>query len=329
MINGPSACYLANADNFTLDLHYEIEIFSPALGFPFPASFVDGKVTFSNINGPIRIKNTDLNSTTSQVDGANLTVHSPTIHISDSQLEGMTSYIMSTGKIPNGTYVFKFSVKSPGNCNSTIDSFSRDVEIYEPTFLDLLTPGYNNFSDASESPVYSSYPVFTWNSDICSGCNYKIRVCEYDEIYHSSYSEALNDISVLPINSDDYFPIDSDGFVFQYPSSGAFDLESGKNYVWQIMRDYGTTVGVKEDYSDIFIFKISSFQNYNSSNIDFIKEIIGEENFSNLFGPGGELEGFLLSGIMLNDQPSSLQGIQEIILDIQQGGLSVEEYSID
>ena len=95
------------------------------------------------------------------------------------------------------------------------------------------------------------------------------------------------------------------------------------------MRDYGTTVGVKEDYSDIFIFKISSFQDFNSSNIDFIKQIIGEENFSNLFGPGGELEGFLLSGINLNDQPSSLQEIQEIIHDIQQGNLSVGEYTIE
>ena len=144
-------------------------------------ALITGKVTFSEITGPIRIKNTDLSNTTTELNGAGeLTVHSPTIHISNDELDDMTSYILSTGKVPNGTYVFKFALKSPGECGGTIDNWTRDVEIYEPTFLDLLSPGFNSFSDANDSPIFSSFPVFTWNSDVCSGCNYKIRVCEYN-----------------------------------------------------------------------------------------------------------------------------------------------------
>ena len=225
---------------------------------------------------------------------------------------------------------FKFTLRSPDECPGNIDSHTTDVEIYEPTYLELTSPGYNNLSNAQNSPIFSSYPVFTWNTDICSACNYGIRVSEYDQSKHSSFSEALNDLSSLPSNqSSDYFSISSDGIVFQYPTSGAFDLIAGKFYVWQIKRNYGTTVGVKEDYSDIFIFKISSFENTESSNIDFLKNMIGESNFSDLFGEGGELSGFNLSGIKLNGETSSEEEIQEIIINIQQGNLSVSSFSIE
>ena len=47
LINGSSSCYLSTADEFSLDLHYEIEIFSPALGFPSPESSI--LQVFSNL----------------------------------------------------------------------------------------------------------------------------------------------------------------------------------------------------------------------------------------------------------------------------------------
>ena len=165
---------------------------------------------------------------------------------------------------------------------------------------------------------------------MCSSCNYGIRVCEYDQSIHSSFSDALNDISVLPSNqSIDYQSIPEWASIFQYQSSGAFDLEPGSTYVWQLKRDYGTTVGVKEDYSDLFVFKISSFQNSDTSNLDFIKELIGEDNFDLLFGPGGELEGYMLSGITLDGEQSTSQDIQSIVLDIQQGNKTFNEYFVE
>ena len=325
LISGPADCYDGTLD---LQLHYDIEIFSPSLGFLTPTPFVNGEVKFTDIYGPVRIKNTDINFNIDTIEGAiGFDTTTPNVGVSDEELESMANYIMSTGKVPNGTYVFKFDLKNGG---TLIDSHTIDVEIYEPTFLDILSPGYKNISDAQESPIFNSYPVFTWNADMCSSCNYGIRVCEYDQSNHSSFSEALNDISSLPSNqSEDYQSIPSGSLIFQYPSSGAFDLEAGKFYVWQVKRDYGTTVGVKEDYSDIFIFKISSFESSESSNLDFLKELLGEDNFSILFGPGGELEGFDLSGVILDGEQSSEQDIQDIITAIQQGNKEVFDYSID
>ena len=125
----------------------------------------------------------------------------------------------------------------------------------------------------------------------------------HNQVNHSSFSDALNDISSLPSNqSIDFYTISSVGSVFQYPSSGGFDLEAGKFYVWQIKRSYGTTVGSKEDFSDIFIFRVSSFQNSESSNLDFLKDLIGDSEFSTLFGPGGPLEGYDLSELSLMER---------------------------
>ena len=332
LISGSSNCY-SSTSGPTLTLEYDIEIFSPSLEFYTPQSFVSGAVTFKTIYGPIRLKNTDINFATSSVEGAiEFEVGATELGVDNQKIESMANYIMTTGKVPNGTYVFNFRLKEglPNGNGDVLDSYTRDIEIYEPTFLDLLSPGYKNISDANESPLFNSYPVFTWNADMCSSCDYGIRVSEYNQMTHSSFSDALNDISSLPSNqSIDFYPMPTSSSVFQYPSSGGFDLEAGKFYVWQIKRSYGTTVGAKEDYSDIFIFKVSSFQSSESSSLDFLKDLIGDSDFLTLFGSGGILEGYNLSGIKLNGENSSEQDIQQIIIDLQQGNSQLIDYTVD
>ena len=331
LINGPASCYYNSSDDETLILEFNINIFSPSLGFSTPQSFVSGSMTLSDFTGPIRIRNTDINFSTTSVDGATLEVNDITPNISDAELQNMTSYIISTGKIPNGTYAFEFKLKSDGNEDCTyIDTYFRNVEIYEPTFLELLSPGFSALSDANESPSYSLYPVFTWNTDMCSACEYGIRVSEFDQSKHSSFLEALNDFSSLPSNQSlDFYSISSNTSVLQYPSSGAFDLELGNYYVWQLRRSYSTTVGSKEDFSDIFIFKISSFDSQATSQLDFLIDLIGEDEYLNLFGPGGQLEGFSLSGIKKDGENISSDQIQEIIMNLQQGNLELESFSVE
>ena len=241
---------------------------------------------------------------------------------------------MTSGKIPNGTYLFSFELWSASSDNTCggqmIDSFTRDIEIYEPTFLDLQSPGAKSIAEANQSPVFSTYPNFIWSTDMCSACEYGIRVCEYDPMTHDSPSAALNDISSLPANQSlDYFPITGNSSVFTYPPSGAIDLVEEKYYVWQIRRTYGTTVGIKEDYSDIYIYKISSNQNSNTSDLDFLIELIGQETFDQYFGPGGDLNGYSLSGIELNGNSSTSQDLEAIISSIKEGNREVEEVTVD
>ena len=64
---------------------------------------------------------------------------------------------------------------------------------------------------------------------------------------------------------------------------------------------------------------------------DIIKEnaLIGEDEYLNLFGPGGQLEGFSLSGISKNGENISSDQIQEIIMNLQQGNLELEGFSVE
>ena len=43
---------------------------------------------------------------------------------------------------------------------------------------------------------------------------------------------------------------------FQYPFSGAYPLEEGNVYVWQVKKTMPTTAGEQELLSSIFSFKI-------------------------------------------------------------------------
>ena len=331
LVTGPSECYYTSSGSEKLELRFKIEIFSPELGYDTQETFVDGSLLLSDFTGPVRIKNTDINFSTNSVDGASMEVSQINTPDPD-QLQSMTSYIMSSGKIPNGTYLFTFELWSSSeiSCGGNIDTIRRDVEIYEPTFLDLQSPGFNSIAEADQSPVFTTYPNFTWSTDMCSACNYGIRLSKYDPLIHDSPYAALNDISNLPSDqSIDFYEIASNSSVFTYPATGAIDLEQETYYVWQIKRSYETTVGVKEDYSDIYIFKIGRSQDSVSADLEFLKELIGEEVFSQYFGPNGELNGFSLIGIQLNGDNATTQDLDEIITKIKEGNADVKDVAIE
>ena len=333
LVSGPSECYYSSSGSEKLELRFKIEIFSPELGYDTQETFVDGSLLLSDFTGPVRIKNTDINFSTNSVDGASMEVSQINTPDPD-QLQSMTSYIMSSGKIPNGTYLFTFelwSASSENTCGGNkIATIRRDVEIYEPTFLDLQSPGFNSIAEADQSPVFTTYPNFIWSTDMCSACNYGIRLSKYDPLIHDSPYAALNDISNLPSDqSIDFYEIASNSSVFTYPATGAIDLEQETYYVWQIKRSYETTVGVKEDYSDIYIFKIGRSQDSVSADLEFLKELIGEEVFSQYFGPNGELNGFSLIGIQLNGDNATTQDLDEIITKIKEGNADVKDVAIE
>ena len=333
LVSGPSECYYSSSGSEKLELRFKIEIFSPELGYDTQETFVDGSLLLSDFTGPVRIKNTDINFSTNSVDGALMEVSQINTPDPD-QLQSMTSYIMSSGKIPNGTYLFTFelwSASSENTCGGNkIATIRRDVEIYEPTFLDLQSPGFNSIAEADQSPVFTTYPNFIWSTDMCSACNYGIRLSKYDPLLHDSPYAALNDISNLPSDqSIDFYEIASNSSVFTYPATGAIDLEQETYYVWQIKRSYETTVGVKEDYSDIYIFKIGRSQDSVSADLEFLKELIGEEVFSQYFGPNGELNGFSLIGIQLNGDNATTQDLDEIITKIKEGNADVKDVAIE
>ena len=107
-----------------------------------------------------------------------------------------------------------------------------------------------------------------------------------------SIEDAIEDVTSLPLNQVQGWEL-IDNVSFQYPINGAKALEEGKLYVWQIKKEFQTTLGTDSYLSPISIFKIANFSTYtDGTNINIfsdpillaLKELIGEESFKIYFG---------------------------------------------
>ena len=154
-------------------------------------------------------------------------------------------------------------------------------------------------------------------------------------VLHSSFSEAINDVSNIPIaQSQDYLDIGSNITQFQFPLSGAIDLQIGKLYVWQISRTFETTIGTNLAKSNIFLFKIKSvsesremLDSYSSTIIDFI----GESTYNQYFGSNGDLSGFSLSGnsILINNESVPIGQLNNFSNQLNQGAISIISIEVE
>ena len=116
----------------------------------------------------------------------------------------------------------------------------------------------------------------------------------------------------------------------QYPILGAESLVEGKYYVWQLKRSYQTTVGEESLFSDIFVFKLHSFQGNtvtSSTNLEVIKGILGEDQYRILFGSNGELSSFTseISTISLDGEEIPISQLYEILAKVEQSQINILE----
>jgi len=246
------------------------------------------------------------------------------------KLERLIAYISQTGRLPNGKYLFYFTLKSD------LESYSSTklIEIQAPLILELISPG-GSITELSGSYTHSVTPLFNWYSDYCLQCEFGIRVSEYNPDYHESLEAALSNGSLLPLDqSVQFHSLGWNTNSYQYPSVGHFDLITGKYYVWQIRRSYDTTLGKYHDYSSINVFELrptnKSQLDYSDPYISLIESIIGEEQFYLWFSPGGELERFKTSGdiIWVNNEEMHIDGLHSILSEIKQDKIMIEEIRI-
>ena len=60
-----------------------------------------------------------------------------------------------------------------------------------------------------------------------------------------------------------------------------------------------------------------------------LKDLLGEDMFESLFGPGQELDGYSLSGFQLNGAEIDASAIQNIINSINQGNSQVIDVNVE
>ena len=323
---------------YNLDAEYRLSVNSPDLGL-YGAEIISGTVNITNMTIPtLQFSNLDLNYESTGVSGADFQLEGSIgdhIQLSNDELINIQQQILQSGKLPNGNYIFTVSLKCATDDNIIYDSITKTIEAYEPTFLDLISPG-GSIQDTLSNTILSTHPLFTWNADYCSQCEYGIRVCKYDPSLHSSLSDAINDNSMLPSNqSFDFYPVSSNQS-FSYPTSDAFDLIPGDLYVWQIQQSYENTLGIQENKSPIFIFKIYSIDdeiNNSSSNglySDLLIQLLGYQ-YDQLFSNNGQLKGFTVKGntILLNNEVVPISVLYDIVNQLNNGNLEIIEVEVE
>ena len=321
-------------DNLYLD--FNISMFIPDL-MESNEELVSGKVRFdlnSSTIQEISFRNTDLNFDTTQLAGNTLfSLESYDVKLADDFIDEITNLFLSQGRAPNGVYTFNFAI---GNGSDTYDSLTEVVEVFVPSFLDLISPGTSQVSDSLSSVVMTSNPIFQWNSDYCNKCNFNIRVSEFKPSMHNSMQEALNDYSVLPLN-DGFYNVPGTVNSFQYPNSNAGELTPGKLYVWQLMRSYTTSNGTNEEFSPIYLFKMKSIELENSQivdtdiNLENIKLLIGSDIYDNLFNENGPLNSYGNVGgtISIDNNNYSINYLIDMINKKNQGKITIIEVDVE
>ncbi len=321
---------------------FEIKMFVPELTSysEGPKTLVDGTVRLDNIPNnlsQLSFRNTDLNFDTQFLQqGTTFHLENHNIYIEDAQIDNLTETFLSLGRLPNGVYYFNFYLRGGDNGSEEIDELTKEIEVFVPSYIDLISPGSSSLSDTLLNVEMSSNPVFQWNADYCNNCDLSIRVCEFRSNDHSSLSEAIEDYSTLPIESG-FHPIDPNANTFQYPFSNVANLEFGKTYVWQLLRSYQSTSGLIEDYSNIFIFTIQSMEMSTESslpsdeNFENLKILIGEDKYNELFGIDGELSSFVnLNPIInVNGENMSVNFLIELVNKLNSGELNIIEVEVE
>jgi hypothetical protein len=317
-----------------LKAYYSLIVNSPDLGLS-NFELMSGIINISNISIPeLVFSNIDINFDTQSIPGADFKSEESNLASLD-DLEAIQSVILSSGKVPNGTYILNVTLRCADNDSIVYDSITKTIEAYEPVFLDLLSPG-GAIQDTNSTSIFNTMPLFTWSSDYCTQCNYGIRVSKYDPFLHSSLSDAIEDTSVLPSNQNlEFYSLENNGS-FAYPSQDAFDIVPNNLYVWQIKRSYETTLGNQENKSEIFVFKVSSFENLLDDSLnedpykDVLQSLLGYQ-YQELFNNDGELRNFKVQNntVILNNEVIPISILYEIIEKLNSGEIQLLEVEIE
>ncbi len=286
------------------------------------------------LRGAVIINNTDLNLDTREIydvfgNRVELSVSSENVETIDFvDAEALASIVVQTGRLPNGIYKVSVAVWDE-NESYVIDDEEVIVNISDPSYLQLMSPG-GILADTTLNEIFTTFPVLQWESDPCNipgGCEYFIRVAEFEPEIHSSVDEAIESTTRLPLDQAEGWAYAGNGVTsFQYPTTGVGSLEMGKIYVWQVKKTLETTSGPEEGQSNIFAFKIKDLSiteeettegggtTENTQLILTVQSLVGNDVYNSFFDSGNPFENYSLTGVITqNGITIDLSDLQNLI----------------
>ena len=324
-----------------VQLWFRISMISPALGIDADKTLIILETDPFQLRADLWIDSRDLSNTTNTVydvngNAVNISSPPPIAIIDMVEFEQMLAAILTTGKLADGEYTFRVIVKSssesaPGTFEPT-DEVEKTFIVRTASALSLESPGSSALADSSENEIFTTYPVFNWSSQACTGCDYYLRIAEFKSSFHSTLDEAIEDETTYPFNQSEGWKLVEGGVsTFQYPASGVYPLEMGRLYVWQVKVSRPTTSGNEDIISEIYLFKIAVLgtraESFGETQelgplLQSLKQALGEGQFTALFGSNGDLEGYNPAGrFTLNGEIVDETSATEIITQIINGNI--------
>ncbi|MFB0515218.1 MAG: hypothetical protein ACETWG_01290 [Candidatus Neomarinimicrobiota bacterium] len=331
---------------------FKILINSIPLGLTYNTPFLSVLTDPFRLEGPVQIRNTDLDVNTEQIyyssgphagEAVSFTIEELRTIFDEEGYnpDDLQSRIIQTGRLPDGTYRFSIVINAwedvAGEMGGSIpgDEIDKSIVSSHPIALELISPG-GPLEDTTNTAITTTYPFFQWQSDPCAICTYQVRVAEFKPREHSSMEDAIDDQTVLPLDQAlGYYNV-GNNTSFQYPMTGAVDLEPGHIYVWQVQKVLPTTEGEEFINSFIWAFQIIDPTRAEASGaagagvvvqgpiLRFLQTAMGGENFDQAFEVGGELDGYhpnqlvRLNGVSIN--PAQLNDLNNAL---QQGTITI------
>lgn len=228
----------------------------------------------------------------------------------DALLNQIDDYVLETGRMPDGMYLFSFFVENMnGDVISNIENVT--VEIQSPISISLITPGYPLGSFGPMSTM-NQYPEFIWFSNLTE---YTFDLYHIDENVTSA-----EDVEKL----DKYYTETTNANSILYPSS-ALTLEDGQIYAWRVSAPL-LSPGSAETYKSVFY----SFQiNLEEEEEEQIAEVM-VTNFLNQLNTDDVTvlqnllnSGYNISTIMWQGEEISVDELMDILNKIANGELEV------
>ncbi len=318
-----------------VSVEFKVLINSVPLNHDYNTPFLEVWTKSFTLNTDVRIRNTDLNASTDHlvdVDGRAVYVTVDTKTIFDEgtgyDIDKMQSLIIQSGRLPDGIYRFEVTVNNLTNPAQGPYVKEETIVSAHPIALELISPG-GPLDDIENNMIATIYPFFQWESDPCAICTYRIRVAKFKCEEHSSAEDAIEDQTVLPISQADVFYDAGNATSFQYPQTGAVELEPGNIYVWQIQKVIPTTEGDEAINSFIYAFMIAEQESMDRIK-SALRDMLGEEEYQRLFGICGDLMGFAgdEDGIVINGERIDVNSLEELARLISQGELSISNSEV-
>ena len=318
---------------------FKSSILAPTIGINSERTIIEVQTDVFDLQAPIILDNRDISSETSIIYDMGSPPNSISLsgqiidRLDPSQADAILQSIITTGKIADGEYTFLVSILSEDD--QILASDSKTILVQSPVSITLESPA-GALSDTLDNVIYTTFPIFQWFSQMCNGCNTYIRVAPFNSELHSSMEDAMEDQRVLPFDqTEEWYEIDNVNS-FQYPFSGAYPLEEGSVYCWQVMNTMPTTSGTEEMTSTIAAFKIGESGNIemqemtSSPLLMALRQALGDDQFNAYFGSGNDLQGFNPTGIVeVNGVTVDESSLNYLLNQISSNAIQIQSISVE